>query len=71
MPALQRVSGFPDVQEVLVKALSKAVSTIEATQYTFDADSVARELESAARRRVEVKLVIDKAKCLDPPHADA
>eukprot|EP00969_Alexandrium_andersonii_P202589 8951145-Alexandrium_andersonii.AAC.1 len=67
MPPLLRVSGFPDVQEVLVKALSKAVGCIKATQYTFDAHCLANELSSAARRGVDVHLLIDKSKCLDPP----
>eukprot|EP00969_Alexandrium_andersonii_P194091 8573612-Alexandrium_andersonii.AAC.1 len=67
MPPLLRVSGFPDVQEVLVKALGKAVRTIEATQYTFDAHCITHELTSASRRDVKVMLLIDKAKCLDPP----
>eukprot|EP00969_Alexandrium_andersonii_P004047 175785-Alexandrium_andersonii.AAC.1 len=67
MPPLWRVSGFPHVQEALVNALSKAVRTIEATQYTFDAHCLTHELESASRREVRVRLLIDKAKCLDPP----
>eukprot|EP00969_Alexandrium_andersonii_P162097 7164273-Alexandrium_andersonii.AAC.1 len=67
MPPVWRVSGFPDVQEALVKALSKTVRAIEATQYTFDSNSPTHELESAARREVRVMLLIDKDKCLDPP----
>eukprot|EP00969_Alexandrium_andersonii_P218781 9663093-Alexandrium_andersonii.AAC.1 len=67
MPALLRVSGFPDAQEVLAKALCKAVDGIQSTQYTFDAHCLANELSSAARRGVDVHLLIDKSKCLDPP----
>eukprot|EP00969_Alexandrium_andersonii_P087275 3850052-Alexandrium_andersonii.AAC.1 len=52
MPPLRRVSGFPHAQEALVKALSKAVRTIEATQYTFDVRCLTHELESASRRDV-------------------
>eukprot|EP00969_Alexandrium_andersonii_P016018 700995-Alexandrium_andersonii.AAC.1 len=47
---LLRASGFPDVQEVLVKALSKAGDCIQATQNTFDAHCLAHELSCAARR---------------------
>eukprot|EP00969_Alexandrium_andersonii_P160261 7080202-Alexandrium_andersonii.AAC.1 len=61
MPPLLRVSGFPDVREVLVKALSKAVGCIQATQYTFDAHCLAHELTCASRRNVKVMLLIDKA----------
>eukprot|EP00969_Alexandrium_andersonii_P013585 593040-Alexandrium_andersonii.AAC.1 len=61
MPPLCRVSGFPDVRDALYKALSKPVRTIEATQYTFDALCLVNEVESAVRRQVTVKLVIDKA----------
>eukprot|EP00969_Alexandrium_andersonii_P186719 8249766-Alexandrium_andersonii.AAC.1 len=53
MPPLWRVSGFPDVQDALCKALSKSVVTIEATQYTFDAYCLVKEMQSAARRRVK------------------
>eukprot|EP00969_Alexandrium_andersonii_P020558 898529-Alexandrium_andersonii.AAC.1 len=67
MPPLLHVSGVPDVQEALVKALNKAVDCIQATQYTFDARCLAHELTCAARRGVDVQLLIDKSKCLDPP----
>eukprot|EP00969_Alexandrium_andersonii_P328429 14512951-Alexandrium_andersonii.AAC.1 len=60
-PPLLRVSGFPDAQEVLAKALSKAVDCTRATQHTFDAHCLARELSSAARRGIDVMLLIDKS----------
>eukprot|EP00969_Alexandrium_andersonii_P020762 907037-Alexandrium_andersonii.AAC.1 len=67
MPPLARVSGFPDAQETLVEALNKAATCIEASHYTFDARCLTAELTSAARRGVDARLLIDKAKCLDPP----
>eukprot|EP00969_Alexandrium_andersonii_P312073 13788267-Alexandrium_andersonii.AAC.1 len=57
MPPLVRASGFPDVQDTLVEALSKAVTCIEATRYTFDARCLATELTAAVRRGVEVRLL--------------
>eukprot|EP00969_Alexandrium_andersonii_P079540 3507116-Alexandrium_andersonii.AAC.1 len=53
VPPLLRVSGFPDVQEVLVKALSKAVGCIQAMQYTFDAHCPTHELTRASQRNVK------------------
>eukprot|EP00969_Alexandrium_andersonii_P044807 1966880-Alexandrium_andersonii.AAC.1 len=50
MPPLARASGFPDVQDTLAKALSKVVTCIEATQYTFDVRCLATELTAAAGR---------------------
>eukprot|EP00969_Alexandrium_andersonii_P323598 14297773-Alexandrium_andersonii.AAC.1 len=67
MPPLVRVSGFPDAQETLAKALSKAATCIESTQYTFDARCLAAELTAAARRGVSARLLVDRAKCRDSP----